>query len=133
MKNWKDIYAEIKKCEQYGYFDITYKGKHDWEMLKDTIKFIEINEEKIKVGFAHCVYEIPLEKVLYVSEPNDICLKYRLRDDYYQVLARLEHFARNDNDLTADYIKADIQKTQLLAHIEKLVGSKEKVIAFLQA
>ena len=129
----QEIYEEIKKCEQSGYFDITYKGKHDWELIKDTIKLVEISEETIKVGFAHSVYSIPLEKVAFISEPNDICLRYRLRDEYYQTCDRLNHFARNDNDMTSDYIKTDLKRTQLFNHITKLLGSREKALAFIGA
>lgn len=77
-----EIYLEIKNCSKYQYFDITYKGNESWELVKDTVKLIDIDDNYIKVGGVGFQYTLPLEKVVYVDDPNDVVLKYRLKSEY---------------------------------------------------
>lgn len=133
MKTIKEIYAEIQKCSSYQYFDITYKGKNDWELIKDTIKLIDYNENSIVVGGIGFQLTIPLNKIDYISEPNDIVLRYRLKSEYLSRSAIVNHCLQNDDDKSDKYFENKGISNFIFNGLVKLLGNEEKALAFLQA
>ena len=116
MKTIKEIYAEINAMSKYEYFDITYKANSDFEVIKDTIKLIEITENGLKVGAVGFVYTIPLEKIVFISEPNEVVLRYRLKSEYLGM--------KNTDNRSLFLFNA-------ITHLFN--GNKEKAVSFIGA
>ena len=111
--NRETIYKEIQKVSSYQYFDIVYK-QDEYTLIKDTIKLIDLDDEFIKVGFVGYQYTIPLSKVAYVCEANDIVLRYRLKSEYLGVK------------------NTDERSLYLFNALTKLLGDKDKAVAFIE-